>query len=238
MFAIGGSLREARERQALDINDLEAATKIRAKYLRALEDERFDVLPAQTYVKGFLRTYADALGLDGQLYVDEFNSRFASGDDDLPTVTRPRRPRAGSGRQVEATVVLVALAGIAAVTALVIVAWKWGGSPAERPVLAPRVTPPAARGHKTAGRAWIRLETRAARGDSWLQVRRGSRNGKRLFSRVLHRGDEQSFVGPRLFVNVADPQNLVVRLDGKRVSLPSGRHRLKATASGVKPVVG
>src|SRR5207247_10526744 len=53
----------------------EAAIKIRGKYLRALEDEQFELLPAETYVKGFLRTYAEYLGLDGQLYVDEFNSR-------------------------------------------------------------------------------------------------------------------------------------------------------------------
>ena len=37
------------------------------------------MLPAQTYVKGFLRSYADYLGLDGQLYVDEFNSRYVRG---------------------------------------------------------------------------------------------------------------------------------------------------------------
>ena len=46
MFEIGTSLREARLRQGLDFPELEQGTKIRAKYLRALEDEQFDVLPA------------------------------------------------------------------------------------------------------------------------------------------------------------------------------------------------
>ena len=78
MFEIGSSLKEARLRQGVDLNEAEAATKVRAKYLRALEDERFEILPAQTYVKGFLRAYADYLGLDGQLYVDEFNSRYVA----------------------------------------------------------------------------------------------------------------------------------------------------------------
>ena len=55
MFEIGNSLREARLRQQLDFPELEQATKIRSRYLRALEDEQFDVLPAETYVKGFLR---------------------------------------------------------------------------------------------------------------------------------------------------------------------------------------
>src|ERR1044071_10234257 len=82
MFEIGNSLREARLRQHLDFPEIEQATKIRGKYLRALEDEQFEVLPAQTYVKGFLRSYAEYLGLDGQLYVDEYNSRFVVGDDE------------------------------------------------------------------------------------------------------------------------------------------------------------
>jgi cytoskeletal protein RodZ len=76
VFEIGNSLREARVRQQLELTEVELATKIRARYLRALEEEAFEALPAQTYVKGFLRTYADYLGLDGQLYVDEFNSRY------------------------------------------------------------------------------------------------------------------------------------------------------------------
>ena len=91
MFEIGNSLREARLRRELDFPELEQGTKIRAKYLRALEDETFDQLPAPTYVKGFLRTYADYLGLDGQLYVDEYNVRYGSGDEVLE-----RRIRAGS----------------------------------------------------------------------------------------------------------------------------------------------
>src|SRR3989454_10527342 len=81
MFEIGSSLREARTRRQIGVAQVEQATKIRGKYLRALEEEQFDVLPAQTYVKGFLRTYAEYLGLDGQLYVDEYNSRFVSGED-------------------------------------------------------------------------------------------------------------------------------------------------------------
>ena len=51
-------------RQRLDIADVEASTKIRAKYLRALENEEFGMLPGPTFVKTFLRTYAEALGLD------------------------------------------------------------------------------------------------------------------------------------------------------------------------------
>ena len=98
MFEIGNSLREARVRQQLELSEIELATKIRARYLRALEEESFEALPAQTYVKGFLRTYADYLGLDGQLYVDEYNSRFVvEGQEDAAPIAR--RPPAGRSRR-------------------------------------------------------------------------------------------------------------------------------------------
>jgi cytoskeleton protein RodZ len=76
MFEIGNTLREARLRRGLDILQCEAETKIRAKYLRAMEEEHFDLMPSPTYVRGFLRTYADFLDLDGQLVLDEYESRF------------------------------------------------------------------------------------------------------------------------------------------------------------------
>ena len=68
---IGSTLREARMHARIDISEIESETKIRAKYLRALENEEWDLLPGPTYVKSFLRTYADALGLDGKLLIEE-----------------------------------------------------------------------------------------------------------------------------------------------------------------------
>jgi hypothetical protein len=72
MQALGDTLREARMRQKIDITEVEAKTKIRAKYLRALENEEFGLLPGPTYVRSFLRTYAAFLGLDAQLLVEEY----------------------------------------------------------------------------------------------------------------------------------------------------------------------
>ena len=72
---IGESLREARMRARIDISEIEAQTKIRAKYLRALENEEWDLLPGPTYVKSFLRTYAEVLELDAKLLVDEYKLR-------------------------------------------------------------------------------------------------------------------------------------------------------------------
>ena len=97
MFEIGYSLREARERQGLGYPEIELATKIRAKYIRALEEEDFDAIPGDAYTRGFLRTYAEYLGLDGDVYVDEYASRFLmSWRDELPP--RGERARTESDR--------------------------------------------------------------------------------------------------------------------------------------------
>jgi len=56
----------------IDINEVERRTKIRAKYLRAMENEEWDLLPGEVYVKSFLRTYAQALGLDGKTLSDPY----------------------------------------------------------------------------------------------------------------------------------------------------------------------
>src|SRR4030081_888848 len=140
LFEIGNSLREARVRRDIEFAQAELATKIRGKYLRALEEEQFDVLPSETYVKGFLRTYAEYLGLDGQLYVDEYNSRFVIGEEQSEararrSAARPQR----RNRRIETNVVLVALAAIAILTVIVISAWKASGGKPTTP--APKAAP-------------------------------------------------------------------------------------------------
>jgi cytoskeletal protein RodZ len=76
MAEIGESLREARMRARIDISEVEARTKIRAKYLRALENEEWNLVPGPVYVKSFLKTYGDYLGLDSRLLIDEFKRRY------------------------------------------------------------------------------------------------------------------------------------------------------------------
>ncbi|MBO0768480.1 MAG: helix-turn-helix domain-containing protein [Solirubrobacterales bacterium] len=73
---IGETLRETRMRARIDIGEVEMRTKIRAKYLRAIENEEWDLLPGPVYVKSFLTTYADYLGLDSRLLVDEYKRQY------------------------------------------------------------------------------------------------------------------------------------------------------------------
>ena len=84
-------------RQRLDIADVEERTKIRAKYLRALENEEFGLLPGSTFVKTFLRTYAEALGLDPHVLVEEYRQSFESGEE----MEAPLGPPAAGGRERE-----------------------------------------------------------------------------------------------------------------------------------------
>ena len=89
MADIGSKLRETRIRNKIDITTVEQATKIRAKYLRALENEEWRVLPGSTYVKTFLRTYAQFLGLDAHLLVEEYSALFERPEElEVPAFTR------------------------------------------------------------------------------------------------------------------------------------------------------
>src|SRR2546423_8204102 len=209
MFEIGNSLREARVRQGLEYPQIELATKIRGKYLRALEDEQFGVLPAQPYVKGFLRSYAEYLGLDGQLYVDEYNSRFLVGEEEAPF--RPRRSNAGrtQHRRIESDVVLFALAGIALVTALVFVAWRFGGSSPNQTIPDPRAATgkhkpavPRKPHHRKASRPLrAHLLLTATRRHCRLEVHKGSANGKLVFAGTLQPGSRPlDFTSKRLWI--------------------------------------
>jgi cytoskeleton protein RodZ len=237
MFEIGTSLREARVRQGVDLLEAERATKIRSKYLRALEDERFELLPAQTYVKGFLRSYADYLGLDGQLYVDEYNSRYVGGEDEAPL--RPRRTRQSQAhRRVESGVLLITLAGIAVVTALVIVAWRFSGGEATQPqanvpITQARETPDAP--VEPVAKPWNRVEVRATRGNSRITVYRrdcGAR-GILLYDGTLERGRTKEWAGRRLCLHVTTPRNVDTLLNGRPARLPGdGTRPIVALATG------
>ena len=111
-------------RQRLDIADVEERTKIRAKYLRALENEEFGMLPGPTFVKTFIRTYSELLGLDPHVLVEQYRATYESGDEaeqmqslGPPNLARDRRrqgPRFGAGSLVLLVLVLIvaALVGI------------------------------------------------------------------------------------------------------------------------------
>jgi cytoskeleton protein RodZ len=233
VFEIGNSLREARHRQQLELSEVEQATKIRSRYLKALEEEAFDTLPAQTYVKGFLRTYADCLGLDGQLYVDEYNSRYSAGGEEPrePVVARRTSSVSSPHRRFERRGVLFALAGIGIVFALLIAAFRFGGNDntgSQIPNLGTSTPKPHAttKTHKAvvtpARPAKFRFFVVSTSGNCWMEVRNYSVNGRTLYAGTLQLHQYQRFFARRLWIDFGSPGNVKASVNGQAVTIPGG----------------
>jgi transcriptional regulator with XRE-family HTH domain len=235
MFQIGASLREARTRRGLSAADVQRAIRIRERYLTALEEEKWDLLPGEAYAKGFLRTYAEFLGLDADLYLDEWNSRFAHPDEvpaPEPPPSRGRRP--GALRPLLAGLAIaVAIAGAAA--------WKLGSdgtsahrqtngtgtTAAQSPIRKPPPPAPPARP--------VYAVFRAARGNCWLLVRRSDAAGQILYEQTLAQGSSVRLpVGRALWVRVGAPWNLDVTVAGHAVAgLPTAPANVLVSKSGI-----
>ncbi len=84
VFEIGSTLRETRVRRKTTLQQAEDDTKIRVKYIQAMENDDFDLMPSPAYVKGFLRTYSTYLGLDADVMLDEYRSRFEPNEEHEP----------------------------------------------------------------------------------------------------------------------------------------------------------
>jgi hypothetical protein len=237
VFQIGSSLRDARTRRGLELSQVERDTRIRPRYLQALEDERFDLLPGEAYAKGFLRTYADFLGLEGERFVDEFNSRF-------PVAEEPPNVKLAQVKR-RRSVLDMRYVAIPFAVLLGLIVWqltKSGGGhhhvanapPAPKTVsaAAPHVrastapTPPPAP-------AAARVVFAAAKGPCWLSVRLGSETGRVLYEQTLQAGQTARFSGKRLWVRIGAPWNLAATLNGKALTLPSTLANVVVTPSGV-----
>jgi cytoskeleton protein RodZ len=235
MFEIGSSLRAARMRQRLELSQVEHDTRIRARYLAALEDERFDVLPGSAYTKGFLRTYADYLGLDAQRFVDEFKTRFPPEEEPAaPPLVRIRR------RRLAPAAWLLLVVALAASSALV--AWRLSSNGGNHATSAPppaqtrtttRVAPPAVPRPATHPALVARIVLVATRGRCWLSVRRGSATGRSVYEGTLEQGRTARFSAPRLWIRIGAPWNVDATLNGKAVQLPASTGDLVVTPAGL-----
>jgi cytoskeleton protein RodZ len=235
VFEIGSSLREARVRRGLDLAQVERDTKIRARYLAALEDDNFDALPGPAYARGFLRTYADYLGLESQRFVDEYHSRFAPADD-APAVAPVRIQRAGPvvGRWF-------AGAAIVAAALVALIAWQLtSGGGNERAATQPippttTATPPRTTTEHTtpAVPPLARITLAATRGPCWLSVHVGSAAGRFVWEGTLEPGRTVHFVSKRLWMRFGAPWNVDARLNGKATALPAQTGDVVVTARGI-----
>ncbi len=161
MPEIGETLRDARMRARIDVSEIEAKTKIRAKYLRALENEEWGLLPGPTFVKSFLRTYAQALGLDGKALVEEYRLSHEGLTDAAlePIVSSPQHSRSPGGARApkgpsRGYMVVVAVVGLLIV--LLVVGLLTGGGGSSSKHTESVASAPATRGthgHHGSGRA-------------------------------------------------------------------------------------
>jgi cytoskeletal protein RodZ len=127
MGEIGEALREKRMSMKIDVHEVEEETKIRAKYLRALENEEYNLLPGPAYVKSFLRTYADFLDLDSRELVAEYKAENERGEDEH-AIFAGRRDHAGSAAPRSRRWMYVVAAIVAIIVILFLVGAIGGGS--------------------------------------------------------------------------------------------------------------
>jgi cytoskeletal protein RodZ len=214
VFEIGNSLREARERQGLGYPEIELATKIRAKYIRALEEEDFTAIPGDAYIRGFLRSYAEYLGLDGDVYVDEYASRFiTSWRDELPPKPSERQRVRTRGRPVDRRVVLLAVVAVVVVGLLVFAAFSLPGSSPHVPGLGKK--------NKDSSQSTHQLVLTGVKHGTYVVVRRGNASAKVDLQGTVGPGETDRLAGDRFYLLVRTPAGMHITLDGKAVALPA-----------------
>jgi len=238
-------------RARIDVSEVEATTKIRAKYLRALENEEWGLLPGPTFVKSFLRTYADALGLDGRAMVEDYRLHHESPSDAMlePIVSTPqrnrrRRPPSGPSRGYIAAVAAVGLLIVVLVVALVS-----GGGPSSH--TASKGTPthsagtahpnqathPGTTGTSTSGAPVVALSLKPT---GVINVCLIGEGGRRLIAGVdLQPGESTATFHSRRFVVTLGNNSVTMYIDGRPRSVPASASAIGYTitkARGRQPL--
>ena len=266
MFEIGTTLRDARVRQNISLQQAEDDTKIRIKYIQALENEDFKQLPGDTYAKGFLRTYAGYLGLDFQILLDEFNERFGDGEYREHVIQPPRtaKPKEPHKRKNYVFVAILAVAIIAVLAYL-----GWGNSSSEKPALVTSTTAstgtdaqtqaaPAGIGTGQTGTETAPAETattetqpgvfqsivfKSSSSNNWVEVYKDSTMKQVIWGGTLAAGDSKSLGSADLqsadavWLDLGSVKGLVITVNGQDQQISRGG-LYKVTPSGLTPAGG
>lgn len=232
---LGATLRETRNRRKIDLIEVEAATKIRVRYLRAMENEEWDLLPGDAYARGFVRTYASYLGLDAERLAEQLRRRGkGSGPaerlpriESRPVGSLPPRRRQLPGLPPRALAVLVSLALVGVLLAIVLASGggegggpsggggaqqgngKQGGHRGGQANAAPQA--------KSAGAGQsLRLTATA---EVWVCLL--GNGGKRLVDgQILNQGEEAGPFRSDSFTVAMGNGSVEISLDGRRAQIP------------------
>ena len=244
VLEIGSSLREARRRRQLELAEVEAATRIRVQQLEALERERFEVLPPDPYRRSFLREYADFLGLDGDLYVHEYDLRFRPPEPTPPAPPSRRGVELGRLLSPRSLLLVGGAVGIAAVAGVSVWLLGSGGTGTATRTAATRAhsgPPPQTRKHAAAGQAPSPparvLVLTGVRGSCWLWVRIGSAGGPTVYKQTLETGHTVRFgLGRPLWIRLGAPWNVEAKIGRRSLShlLPVRTGDVLATTAGLR----
>jgi cytoskeleton protein RodZ len=246
MTDIGQTLREARMRAKIDITDVETATKIRAKYLRALENEEWNLLPGPTFVKSFLRTYAQYLGLDARLLVEEYKRRFerpaeSEGGPPFATPLGRDRERRGVPKPPLVSPRVLTIGGVVVIilVALFLIG-KWGsggggGKPAATPGTTTTTQPkPAGRKPKrTKPKPTLASLQLVPTGPVYVCLIDGKGNKRIPGETLTTTSPRRTYHSSRFLITVGNSQ-LSMKVNGKTLAVPpsSGATNYVITAAG------
>ncbi len=238
MFQIGATLRETRVRRSLSLKQAEDDTKIRIKYLQAMENEEFDALPAPAYAKGFLRTYATYLELDPELILDEYNSRFMPQSDQHPFAGSSALQPRHTGRR-RSGLLFVAVVAVLILLLIYLLGLRGGQhSSGTRPTINPSVIVPLSPSPSpspsdvsptpsSSPKAQRTVLLLSAKSPTWVEVRLDDAAGTPLFVGTLTPGQDlrQTRKGTMHVRIGGDPANVTMKVNGRAVQTagaPSG----------------
>jgi cytoskeleton protein RodZ len=224
---IGSVFREARNRRKVDLSEVEAATRIRIRYLRAIENEEWEALPGGVYTRGFIRTYASFLGLDGERLADDYRKQAETGGS-TPTpeaLRASRSSKAPDRRWPVPNASWIAIVAVIVVAVIAIVAIPGGGGSGSgsgknlsqgkpaRQHHSHRQAPP----HPSAQGVSVRL---AATAEVWVCVLNG--RGKPLIDgQILESGVEEGPFRSGSFTVSFGNGEVSMLIDGREAKIPA-----------------
>lgn len=263
MAYIGSILRETRIHLGLTLKQVSEITKVRAKYLQALEEDDYEILPGPTFIKAYLRTYASMLRLDPDAVIEEYRNTYERrqvADEDYYDLTLEQMRTRASGRRrkrsPENTRRGYALAGALAIIAVVLLAW-FGSNRGSGEVrlgsesfgdgtstnvsavssttttLGPATTDTTA-AVVTGNDIVLGLKATA---DCYVVVRVNDQNGEVEFRGVMLSGDAKLITGAkRYWLQIGEPESLQVSINDIVREVTGGSGIYYATETGMEKI--